>query len=274
MAGRTYSSFLSSDTESCESLSADEEVSVKSSGSQSWSWGLKEGGTLLFLPSDSNDQLIIKLQIPGESFKTISYSYRVGHCKVGRPEPSRSASWGNSGCVKATCVLRNFMRMDTRTRRGSAARRRVPEEESAALQEGFCCSPPCPRGEVCCSVGGVLLLTTVSQRRSLLLCRRGSAARRRVPEEESAALQEGICSSSPCPRGGVCRSAGCFKDGLQQRSKRGNPCVGDFQSPTSSKRVLFPGNTVDYTMHNQRLFKEGAVPWQHNRLHYAQPKAL
>ncbi|KAM9492837.1 uncharacterized protein ACWYII_004538 isoform 2-T2 [Salvelinus alpinus] len=27
------------------------------------------------------------------------------------------------------------MRMDTRTRRGSAARRRVPEEESAALQD-------------------------------------------------------------------------------------------------------------------------------------------
>uniref|UniRef100_A0A4W5LL30 Uncharacterized protein n=1 Tax=Hucho hucho TaxID=62062 RepID=A0A4W5LL30_9TELE len=37
--------------------------------------------------------------------------------------------------VKATCVLHNFMRMDTRTKRGSAARRRVPEEKSAALQD-------------------------------------------------------------------------------------------------------------------------------------------
>ncbi|KAK6319285.1 hypothetical protein J4Q44_G00104960 [Coregonus suidteri] len=36
MAGRT-----DSNTESCESLSADEEVPMKSSGSQSWSWGLK-----------------------------------------------------------------------------------------------------------------------------------------------------------------------------------------------------------------------------------------
>ena len=38
-------------------------------------------------------------------------------------------------CVKATCVLHNFMRMDTRTRRGSAAPRRVPDEKSAALQD-------------------------------------------------------------------------------------------------------------------------------------------
>ena len=40
---------------------------------------------------------------------------------------------GEFRCVKANCVLHNFMRMDTRTRRGSAARRRVPEEKSAAL---------------------------------------------------------------------------------------------------------------------------------------------
>jgi hypothetical protein len=30
--------------------------------------------------------------------------------------------------VKGNYVLHNFMRMDTRTRRGSAAHRRVPEE--------------------------------------------------------------------------------------------------------------------------------------------------
>lgn len=83
-------------------------------------------------------------------------------------------------CVKATCVLRNFMRMDTRTRRGSAARRRVPEEESAALQD-------------------------VSRMGS------NNAAR------EAIRVQEIFTSY---------------------------------------------------------FFKEGAVPWQHHRLHYAQPKAL
>lgn len=83
-------------------------------------------------------------------------------------------------CVKATCVLHNFMRMDTRTRRGSAARRRVPEEESAALQD-------------------------VSRMGS------NNAAR------EAIRVQEIFTSY---------------------------------------------------------FFKEGAVPWQHHRLHYAQPKAL
>jgi hypothetical protein len=83
-------------------------------------------------------------------------------------------------CVKATCVLRNFMRMDTRTRRGSAARRRVPEEESAALQD---------------------------------VSRMGS----------NNAAREAI-------------------------------------------RV--------HEIFTSYFFKEGALPWQHYRLHYAQPKAL
>ncbi|XP_071215092.1 gelsolin-related protein of 125 kDa-like isoform X2 [Salvelinus alpinus] len=56
-------SFLSSDKERYESQSTYEEVPMESSGSQSW--GLR--GTLLFLPqhctADSNDQLIIKLQV-------------------------------------------------------------------------------------------------------------------------------------------------------------------------------------------------------------------
>ncbi|XP_055767367.1 nucleolar protein 58-like isoform X3 [Salvelinus fontinalis] len=56
-------SFLSSDKERYESQSTYEEIPMKSSGSQSW--GLR--GTLLFLPqhctADSNDQLIIKLQV-------------------------------------------------------------------------------------------------------------------------------------------------------------------------------------------------------------------
>ena len=42
---------------------------------------------------------------------------------------------GEFRCVKATCVLHNFIRMDTRTRRGSAARRRMLEGRSAALQD-------------------------------------------------------------------------------------------------------------------------------------------
>ncbi|KAK6302140.1 hypothetical protein J4Q44_G00281930 [Coregonus suidteri] len=61
MAGRTYSN-----TERCESLSADEEVPMQSSGPQSWSWGLKG------IPCNWS------------SFKTIAYSYRVGHFKVGK----------------------------------------------------------------------------------------------------------------------------------------------------------------------------------------------
>jgi hypothetical protein len=88
---------------------------------------------------------------------------------------------GEFRCVKANCVLHNFMRMDTRTRRGSAARRRVPEEKSAALLD---------------------------------VARMGSnnAAREAIP--------------------------------VQRRSS----------SPTSLKRVVFTGNTIDYTMHNQILF--------------------
>jgi hypothetical protein len=63
--------------------------------------------------------------------------------------------------------------------------------------------------------------------------RRGSAACRRVPEE---------------------KSAGCFKHGAQQCRTGGNPS-GSSSPPTSSKRVLFPGNTIDYTMHNQSLLR-------------------
>ena len=72
--------------------------------------------------------------------------------------------------VKVTYVLHNFMRMDTRNRRGSAVRYRVPEEKSAALQE-------------------------------------------------------------------------VLKMGSKQHSKRQSVC-GISSSPTSSKRVLFPGNTM------------------------------
>ncbi|KAK6324292.1 hypothetical protein J4Q44_G00066310 [Coregonus suidteri] len=42
--------------------------------------------------------------------------------------------------------------------------------------------------------------------------------------------------------------------GGQQRSTGGNPCAGRSTPRTSSKRVLFPSNTKDYTIHNQRLF--------------------
>ena len=39
---------MPSDTESFESLSADEEVPMKSSGSQTWSWGLKRVHIFIF----------------------------------------------------------------------------------------------------------------------------------------------------------------------------------------------------------------------------------
>jgi hypothetical protein len=64
--------------------------------------------------------------------------------------------------------------------------------------------------------------------------RRGSAALRRVPEEESAALQD-ISRRGPTTQ--QARQSVCGRS-----------------SPSTSKRVLFPGNTIDYTMHNQRLF--------------------
>ncbi|KAM9492779.1 uncharacterized protein ACWYII_004489 isoform 3-T3 [Salvelinus alpinus] len=108
-------SFLSSDKERYESQSTYEEVPMKSSGSQSW--GLKEiPCNWRFLQNDC-------LQLPCRALQ--GWVTRViWDCLL---EELR--------CVKATCVLRNFMRMDTRTRRGSTARRRVPEEESAALQD-------------------------------------------------------------------------------------------------------------------------------------------
>ena len=37
--------------------------------------------------------------------------------------------------LEATSVLHNFMRVDSRTRKGSASRHHVPEEKSAALQD-------------------------------------------------------------------------------------------------------------------------------------------
>ncbi|KAM9492790.1 uncharacterized protein ACWYII_004501 isoform 2-T2 [Salvelinus alpinus] len=124
--------------ESYESQSTCEEVPMKSSGSQSW--GLR--GTLLFLPqhctADSNDQLIIKLQVIPCNWRFLQNNCLQLTCRALQGWVTR-VTWDclleQFRCVKATCVLRNFMRMDTRTRRGSAARRRVPEEESAALQD-------------------------------------------------------------------------------------------------------------------------------------------
>ncbi|KAM9490909.1 uncharacterized protein ACWYII_003338 [Salvelinus alpinus] len=108
-------SFLSSDKERFESQSTYEEVPMKSSGSQSW--GLKEiPCNWRFLQNDC-------LQLPCRALQ--GWVTRViWDCLL---EEFR--------CVKATCVLRNFMRMDSRTRRGSTARRHVPEEEPAALQD-------------------------------------------------------------------------------------------------------------------------------------------
>jgi hypothetical protein len=63
----------------------------------------------------------------------------------------------------------------------------------------------------------------------------GSVARRRVPEERSAALQD------------------ISKMGGQQRSTGGNPCAGDLHF-LLLQRVLDTGNTIDYTVRNQRLF--------------------
>ncbi|XP_055769887.1 uncharacterized protein LOC129845934 isoform X2 [Salvelinus fontinalis] len=131
-------SFLSSDKELYESQSTYEEVPMKSSGSQSW--GLR--GTLLFLSqhctADSNDQLIIKLQVIPCNWRFLQNDCLQLPCRTLQGWVTR-VIWDclleEFRCVKATCVLRNFMRMDTRTRRGSAARRRVPEEESAALQD-------------------------------------------------------------------------------------------------------------------------------------------
>ncbi|XP_055767369.1 uncharacterized protein LOC129842756 isoform X1 [Salvelinus fontinalis] len=176
-------SFLSSDKERYESQSTYEEDPMKSSGSQSW--GLR--GTLLFLPqhctADSNGQLIIKLQVIPCNWRFLQNDCLQLPCRALQGWVTR-VIWDclleEFRCVKATCVLRNFMRMDTRTRRGSAARPRVPEEESAALQD-------------------------VSRMGS------NNAAR------EAIRVQEIFTSY---------------------------------------------------------FFKEGAVPWQHHRLHYAQPKAL
>ncbi|XP_055766875.1 uncharacterized protein LOC129842363 isoform X1 [Salvelinus fontinalis] len=131
-------SFLSSDKELSESQSTYEEIPMKSSGSQSW--GLR--GTLLFLSqhctADSNDQLIIKLQVIPCNWRFLQNDCLQLPCRALQGWVTR-VIWDclleEFRCVKATCVLRNFMRMDTRTRRGSAARRRVPEEESAALQD-------------------------------------------------------------------------------------------------------------------------------------------
>ncbi|XP_055767336.1 uncharacterized protein LOC129842730 isoform X2 [Salvelinus fontinalis] len=131
-------SFLSSDKELYESQSTYEEVPMKSSGSQSW--GLR--GTLLFLPqhctADSNDQLIIKLQEIPCNWRFLQNDCLQLMCRALQGWVTR-VIWDclleECRCVKATCVLRNFMTMETRTRRGSAARRRVPEEESAALQD-------------------------------------------------------------------------------------------------------------------------------------------
>ncbi|XP_055766989.1 uncharacterized protein LOC129844858 isoform X1 [Salvelinus fontinalis] len=176
-------SFLSSDKELYESQSTYEEVPMKSSGSQSW--GLR--GTLLFLPqhctADSNDQLIIKFQVIPCNRRFLQNDCLQLPCSELQGWVTR-VIWDclleEFRCVKATCVLRNFMRMNTRTRRGSAAHRRVPEEESAALQD---------------------------------VSRMGS----------NHAAREAI-----------------------------------------RVREIF----------TSYFFKEGAVPWQHHRLHYAQPKAL
>ncbi|KAM9517241.1 uncharacterized protein ACWYII_044303 [Salvelinus alpinus] len=65
--------------------------------------------------------------------------------------------------------------------------------------------------------------------------RRGSAARWRVPEEKSGALQD------------VSR-------------------MGSNNAAREAIRVR--------EIFTSYFFEEGAIPWQHHRLHYAQPKAL
>ncbi|KAK6318088.1 hypothetical protein J4Q44_G00113790 [Coregonus suidteri] len=95
MAGRTYSS--------CENMSADEELQVIPCN-----WR--------FLQNDC-------LQLPCRALQGW-VTRAIWDCLLGEFRH-----------VKATCVLHEFMRMDTRTRRGSAARRRLPEERSAALQD-------------------------------------------------------------------------------------------------------------------------------------------
>ncbi|XP_055770088.1 cilia- and flagella-associated protein 251-like isoform X3 [Salvelinus fontinalis] len=81
-----------------ESQSTYEEVPMKSSGSQSW--GLKE------IPCNWRFLQNICLQLPCRALQGWVTKV-IWDCLL---EEFR--------CVKATCVLRNFMRMDTRTRRG------------------------------------------------------------------------------------------------------------------------------------------------------------
>ncbi|XP_071216582.1 chemotaxis regulatory protein ChePep-like isoform X2 [Salvelinus alpinus] len=106
-------SFLSSDKERYESQSTYEEVPMESSGSQSW--GLR--GTLLFLPqhctADSNDQLIIKLQVIPCNWRFLQNDCLQLPCRALQGWVTR-VIWDclleEFRCVKATCVLRNFMR--------------------------------------------------------------------------------------------------------------------------------------------------------------------
>ncbi|KAK6306969.1 hypothetical protein J4Q44_G00221170, partial [Coregonus suidteri] len=49
--------------------------------------------------------------------------------------------------------------------------------------------------------------------------------------------QEGTCSSPPCARGEVCCSAGCFKDGGQQRSAGGEGAV-QARGPTMANSYI------------------------------------
>ncbi|KAK6310054.1 hypothetical protein J4Q44_G00199350 [Coregonus suidteri] len=97
---------------------------MNSSGSQSWSWGLKAiPCNWRFLQNDCP-------QLPCRALHGWVHCRECNQGHLGLPHG------GIQACVKATCVLHNFMRMDTRT----------------------CSSPPCARGEVCsagcCTDGG------------------------------------------------------------------------------------------------------------------------
>jgi hypothetical protein len=109
----------------------------------------------------------------------IAYSYRVGHCKVGWPGPSGTASWETSGewRLPVSCITSWWW----------------------------------TQGPV-----GDLQLALVHQRRGLLLCR----------------MFQGWGRTTQHGRQSVC---------------------GRSSPPTSMKRVLFPGNTIDNTKHNQML---------------------
>ncbi|XP_038842699.1 uncharacterized protein LOC120041900 isoform X4 [Salvelinus namaycush] len=209
----------------------------------------------IFALADSNDQVIIKLQVMPCNLRFLQNDCLQSLCRALHSWVTR-ATWSRGGfqaSVKATCVLHNFMMMN---RRGPAALHHVPEERSAALHH-----VPEERSAALHHVPEERSAAPhhVPEERSAALHHvpeERSAALHHVPEERSAALhhvpEERSAALHHVPEERSAALQDVARMGANNAAQEAI-CAGDLHL-LLLQRGCCSLATPDYTMHNQRLF--------------------